>query len=59
MSLQVTYFSSVTRQRASEEERTSVIIEGNRPISVYRLGEMPIESCGQSVSAPRVKVGAR
>jgi len=25
----------------------------NRPISVYRLGEMPIQSCGQSVSARR------
>ena len=24
----------------------------------YRLGEMPIQSCGQSVSAPRVKAGA-
>jgi len=31
----------------------------NRPISVYRLGEMPIQSCGQSVSAPRGKAGAR
>jgi hypothetical protein len=31
----------------------------NRPISVYRLVEMSIQSCGQSVSAPRVKAGAR
>ena len=31
----------------------------NRPISVYRLGEMPIQSCGQNVSAPRGKAGAR
>jgi hypothetical protein len=31
----------------------------NRPISAYRLGEMPIQSCGQSVSAPRGKAGAR
>jgi len=31
----------------------------NRPISVYRLGEMPIQSCGQSVSARRGKEGAR
>jgi len=31
----------------------------DRPISVYRLGEMPIQSCGQSVSAPRGKAGAR
>jgi len=30
----------------------------NRPISVYRLGETPIQICGQSVSAPRRKVGA-
>ena len=32
---------------------------GNRPISVYRLGEMPIHSCGQTVSAPRGKAGDR
>jgi hypothetical protein len=31
----------------------------NGPISVYRLGEMPIHSCGQSDSAPRGKAGAR
>jgi len=31
----------------------------NRPISVYRLGEIPIRGCGQSVSAPRGKAGAR
>ena len=31
--------------------------EDNTPISVYR--EMPIQSCGQSVSAPRGKAGAR
>ena len=31
----------------------------DRPISVYRLGEMPIQSCGQSVSASRRKAGAR
>ena len=31
----------------------------NRPISVYRPGEMPIQSCGQCVSAPRGKAGAR
>jgi hypothetical protein len=29
----------------------------NRPISVYRLGETSIQSCGQSVSAPRGKPG--
>jgi len=33
--------------------------KGNRPISVYRLGGMPIQSCGQSVSAPRGKAGVR
>jgi len=27
----------------------------NRPISVYRLDKTPIQSCGQSVSAPRGK----
>jgi hypothetical protein len=27
----------------------------NRPISVYRLGDLPIQSCGQSVGAPRGK----
>ena len=32
---------------------------GNKPISIYLLGEMPIHSCGQSVSAPRIKAGAR
>ena len=31
----------------------------NRPISVYLLGERPIQSCGQGVSAPRGKAGAR
>jgi len=31
----------------------------NTPIAVYRLGEMPIQSCGQSVSAARGKAGAR
>jgi hypothetical protein len=30
----------------------------NRPISVFRLGAMPIQRCGQSVSAPRGKAGA-
>ena len=30
----------------------------NGPISVYRLGEMPIQSCGQSVSSLRGKAGA-
>jgi len=37
---------------------TGLTIHGvNRPISVYRQGEMPIQSCGQSVSAPRGKAG--
>ena len=31
----------------------------NRPISVYRLGEMPIQSCGQSISASRGKTRVR
>jgi hypothetical protein len=34
-------------------------LQGNRPISVYRLGEIPIQSCRQSVSALRGKAGAR
>jgi hypothetical protein len=32
--------------------------EHNWPVSVYHLGEMLIQSCGQSVSAPRGKSGA-
>jgi hypothetical protein len=31
----------------------------NRPTSVYRLTELPIQSCGQSVSASHGKAGAR
>jgi len=31
----------------------------NRPMLVYLLGEMPIRSCRQSVSALRGKAGAR
>ena len=31
----------------------------NRPVSVYRPGEMPMQSCGQSVSAPRGEAGVR
>jgi hypothetical protein len=31
----------------------------NRPISVYLLVEMPIQSCGQSISAQRGKAGVR
>ena len=34
-------------------------VERNRPVSVYRHDEMPIQTCGQSVSAPRGKAGAR
>ena len=34
-------------------------VSTNRPMSVYRLGEMHTQSCGQSVSAPRGKAGAR
>ena len=34
-----------------------VLLSIYRPISVYRLGEMPTQSCGQSVSAPRGKAG--
>ena len=38
---------------------TSSQVEYNRPISVYRLGQMPTQSCGQSVSAPRKQAGPR
>jgi hypothetical protein len=38
--------------------RASTGPASNRPISVYLLGEMPIQSWGQSVSVPRWKVGA-
>jgi len=31
----------------------------NWPISIYRLREMPIQCCGQSVRSPRAKAGAR
>ena len=31
----------------------------NQPSSVYRLGEIPIQSCGRSVHAPHVGAGAR
>jgi hypothetical protein len=31
----------------------------SRHISVYHLGNLPIQSCGQSVSAPRGKARAR
>jgi hypothetical protein len=33
----------------------STTSDGNRPISEYGLGEIPIQSCGQSVSARRGK----
>jgi len=35
------------------------VLVSNRPISVYRLGAIPIQSCGQSVSAPCGTAGAR
>jgi hypothetical protein len=33
--------------------------ELNRPISLYRLRETPVQNCEQSVSAPRGKARAR
>ena len=45
---------SVSRMMPYDEAGTA-----NRPISVHRPGVMPIQSCGQSVSAPRGKAGAR
>jgi hypothetical protein len=50
-------------RRAARIERIRGAGDGERvfntPISVYRLGEMPIQSRRQSVSAPRRKAGAR
>ena len=49
---------SAGRQRVSRVGRDGRLL-CNMPISVYRLVEMPIQSYGQSVSAPRGKAGAR
>jgi len=38
---------------------SNAFIFGNGTISVYCLGPMPIQSCWQSVSAPRGKAGVR
>ena len=46
-------------RRLVEERGWSAAGPPNMPISAYRLGELPIQSCGQSVSAPRGKAGAR
>jgi hypothetical protein len=35
------------------------LLPHKRPILVYHLGELPTQSCRQSVSAPRRKAGAR
>ena len=43
----------------SDQGETCPAKEPNRPISVYRLGQMPIQTCGQSVSSPRGQAGAR
>jgi hypothetical protein len=53
-----------THQAGSIEDKernlTNVAnVTWNRPISVYRLIEMPIQSCGQSVSVPRGKAGIK
>ena len=40
------------------EPMPRALVGPHRPISVYRLAETPIQSCGQSVSAPRGKAGA-
>jgi hypothetical protein len=44
---------------AGRSLRTSTPLTWNRPVSVYRLGGMPIQSFGQCVIAPRGKTGAR
>jgi hypothetical protein len=49
----------VRRLRTREAGGAAHTLPANRPISVYGLGEMPIQSCGQSFSAPRGKAGAR
>jgi len=52
-----TYTRSVRKRRKRFNIGRVLVL--NRPISVYRLDEMPIQSCGQSVSAPRGKAGVR
>jgi hypothetical protein len=49
---------AVAREAEYWQKQGSPLVH-NRPISVHRLGEMPMQSCGQSVSAPRGKSGAR
>jgi len=43
---------------ACSSGRAAAVSCSNTPISVYRLGEIPIQSCGVSVSALRGKAGA-
>jgi len=47
------------RSREHGGAEAGFLLVPNRPISVYRLSEMPIQSCGQSVSAQLEKMGAR
>ena len=58
---EIRYFGSMTVTFDFLEAGSIQITKagGYRPISVCRPGEMPIQSCGQSVSAPRGKAGAR
>jgi hypothetical protein len=46
-------------QRAKVQNALDDMAGNSRPISVYRLGEMLMQSCGQSGSALRGKAGAR
>jgi len=52
---------SLAQQSAgpTAEDNARTLARAYRPISVYRLDQMPIQSCGQSVKAPRGKAGAR
>jgi hypothetical protein len=56
-------FYSISGGRAfdSTQQGWAESVEGrfNRPVSVYRQGDMPIQRCGQSASAACGKAGAR
>ena len=48
-----------TRGRKRKRYNIGRVLVLIRPNSVYRLGKMPIQSCGQGVSALRGRAGAR
>ena len=51
--------ASARNSRAVRKGQEIHVMAINRPNSVYHLGEMHIQSCGQSVSALHGKVGVR